>query len=69
MKVGDLVKPRYKYSRNESSIGLVTKVEKRFYSKSGYDVRVNRLTIYWAHGETTQDPQTYVEPLNETKNE
>ena len=31
MKVGDLVKPKHKYSRNEIGLGLIVKVEDDFY--------------------------------------
>jgi hypothetical protein len=63
LKVGDLVKPKHKYSHNEIGIGLIVKVEEGFYGKSYNDYLDDRLTIHWAHGETTQEPCTYVELL------
>jgi len=67
MKVGDLVKPKHKYSNNEVGFGIVIKVEEGFYGKSYTDHLDDRLTIYWAHGETTQEPYEYVEKLAENK--
>jgi len=68
MKAGDLVKPKHKYSNNEVGIGIVLKVEEGFYSKNSYSGHLSdRLTIYWAHGETTQEPYAYVEKLAENK--
>lgn len=66
MKVGDLVKAKHKYSENEIGIGIVLKVEENFY-KTYNDYFENRLTIHWAHGETTLEPCTYVEKLAENK--
>ena len=63
MKVGDLVKPKQKYSHNEIGIGLIVKVEEGFYGKSFNGYLDDRLTIHWAHGETTREPSTYVELL------
>ena len=66
MKVGDLVKAKHKYSKNEIGFGIVLEVEEGFY-KTYNDYFENRLTIHWAHGETTQEPCTYVEKLAENK--
>lgn len=66
MKVGDLVKPKHKYSNNEAGYGIVLEVEEGFY-KTYNDYFENRLTVYWAHGETTLEPCTYVEKLAENK--
>lgn len=66
MKVGDLVKPKHKYSNNEAGIGIVLKVEENFF-KTYNDYFEDRLIIYWGHGETTQEPCTYVEKLEENK--
>jgi hypothetical protein len=65
MKVGDLVRPKHKYSKNEVGIGIVLKVEEDFYSRkpdAGSDVN-DRLTILWAHGGITPEPDSYVENL------
>jgi hypothetical protein len=67
VKVGDLVKAKHKYSKNEIGFGIVLEVEEGFYGKSYNDYLDDRLTIYWAHGETTQEPCTYVEKLAENK--
>ena len=68
MKVGDLVRAKHKYSYNETlGIGIVLEVERGFYGKSYSDYLDDRLTIHWAHGETTQEPCTYVEKLAENK--
>ena len=64
MKVGDLVKPKHKYSYNEIGLGLIVKVEERFYAQGPMGEICDRLTIHWAHGETTQEPCTYVEKIN-----
>lgn len=66
MKVGDMAKPKHKYSNNEVEIGIVLKVEENFF-KTYNDYFENRLTIYWAHGETTTEPDSYVEKLTENK--
>jgi len=66
MKVGDLVKPKHKYSYNEIGIGIILKVEENFY-KSYNDYFEDRLTIRWIHGETTFEPDSYVEKLAENK--
>ena len=67
MKVGDLVKAKHKYSKNEIGFGIVLEVEEGFYGKSYSGHLDDRLTIYWAHGETTQEPCTYVEKLAENE--
>jgi len=68
MKVGDLVKPKHKYSRNKISLGLIVKVEDDFYRPritDLYNATGNaRLTILWGHGEQTKEPQNYVEVIN-----
>ena len=68
MKVGDLVKPKHKYSRNKISLGLIVKVEDDFYRPritDLYNATGNaRLTILWAHGEQTKEPQNYVKVIN-----
>ena len=66
MKVGDLVKPKHKYSHNEVGFGIILKVEENVY-KTYNDYFENRLTVYWAHGETTTEPDSYVEKLGENK--
>jgi hypothetical protein len=63
VKVGDLVRAKHKYSNNEVGIGIVLEVERGFYGKSYSGHLDDRLTIHWAHGETTQEPCTYVEKL------
>ena len=67
MKVGDLVKPKHKYSHNEIGLGVIVKVEEGFYGKSYSGHLDDRLTIHWAHGETTTEPDSYVEKLAENK--
>ena len=67
MKVGDLVKAKHKYSYNETlGIGIVLKVEENFY-KTYNDYLEDRLTIHWIHGETTLEPDSYLEVLNESR--
>jgi hypothetical protein len=66
MKVGDLVKPKHKYSCNEIGIGIILKVEENFY-KTYNDYFEDRLTVWWTHGETTQEPTAYVEKISGTK--
>ena len=70
MKVGDLVKPKYRYSNNEAMIGIVLKIEEYFYNRNRsaflYDTH-DRLTVYWFHGETTTEPESYVEKVAENK--
>jgi len=61
MKPGDLVKPKQKYSYNEVGIGVLLEVEKDFYTHNDYFQ--DRLTIYWLHGETTREPDSYVEVI------
>tara|TARA_A100001515_G_scaffold117691_1_gene99738 strand:+ start:572 stop:766 length:195 start_codon:yes stop_codon:yes gene_type:complete len=60
VKVGDLVKPKDKYSHNEAGIGVILKVEENFF-KAYNDSFVDRLIIYWAHGETTGEPASYID--------
>ena len=72
MKVGDLVKVRHKYSNNESGIGVILKVEEGFYKKARKEIPPpfdHRLTIFWAHGETTYEPYAYIDLISETSNE
>lgn len=64
MKVGDLVKPKHKFSINEVGLGLVLKVEKNFF-KSFNDYFEDRLTVYWVHDEITMEPNSYVEKISE----
>ena len=66
MKKGDLVKPKHKYSNNEVGIGIVLKVEENFY-KTYNDYLEDRLTIRWAHGETTLEPDSYLEIISESR--
>ena len=63
---GDLVKPKHKYSYNEIGIGIILKVEENFY-KTYNDYFEDRLTIHWIHGETTLEPDSYVEKISGTK--
>ena len=66
MKVGDLVRAKHKYSHNEIGIGIILKVEENFY-KTYNDYFEDRLIIHWAHGETTSEPVSYVEVINESR--
>ena len=70
MKVGDLVKPKHKYSKNEVGLGIVLKIEEEFYNRNLsvtlYELQ-DRLTVYWAHGETTTEPDSFVEKLAENE--
>ena len=67
MKVGDLVKANQKYSKNnEIGFGIVLEIEEGFY-KTYNDYLEDRLTVYWSHGETTTEPDSYVEKLAEDK--
>ena len=65
MKVGDLVKPKSKWDSNfqkkKSDLGIIVKIEKDFYRHNDYFQ--DRLTIWWFHGETTQEPLGYVEVM------
>ena len=61
---GDLVMPKHKYSKNEIGLGIVLEVEEGFYGKSYGRHLQDRLTIYWTHGEKTQEPDDYVEKVN-----
>ena len=67
MKVGDLVKPKSKWDSNfqkkKSELGLILKVEENFF-KTYNDYFEDRLTIHWIHGETTLEPDSYVEKIN-----
>lgn len=65
MKRGDLVQSKQNYRATERFLGIITKVEKDFYGKSYNDYLSDRLTIYWFHGETTQEPETYIQILSE----
>ncbi len=73
MKVGDLVKP--KTNSNEAMIGIVLKIEEKVYNHNQivtlyepytYENQ-DRLTVYWAHGETTTEPSSYVEKVAENE--
>ena len=66
LKKGDLVKPKHKYSHNEIGIGIILKVEENFY-KTYNDYFEDRLIIHWIHGETTLEPDSYVEKISGTK--
>jgi hypothetical protein len=67
MKVGDLVKPKSKWDSNfqkkKSNYGVVVEIEENFF-KTYNDYIEDRLTIYWSHGERTQEPDSYVEKIN-----
>jgi len=67
VKVGDLVKPKHKYSNNEVGLGIVLKVEENLIKKTYSDHFEDRLIIYWGHGERTLEPESYVEKLAENK--
>ena len=55
IKVGDLVKPKEGWM--DQDIGLVVKVEKRFYS-----LGVDRIHVDWVGDEThTTEPSNYLE--------
>ena len=68
MKVGDLIRP--KHNSNEAMIGIVLKIEEKVYNRNRsvtlYDTH-DRLTVYWAHGETTTEPDNYVEKVAENE--
>ena len=66
MKVGDLVKPKHKYSHNEAGIGVILRVEENFF-KIYNDYFEDRLIIYWAHGERTLERASYVKKLAEDR--
>jgi hypothetical protein len=66
MKVGDLVKPKHKYSHNEVGFGIILKVEENVY-KTYNDYFEDRLTVHWIHGETTFEPVSYLEIINESR--
>ena len=63
MKVGDLVKLKHKYSYNEIKIGIILKVKENFF-KTYNDYFQDRLIIHWIHGETTLEPDSYVEKIS-----
>ena len=67
MKVGDLVRAKHKYSNNEVGFGIVLKVEENFYKTYNDYLGEDRLIIRWIHGETTLEPDSYVEKLAENK--
>ncbi len=66
LKKGDLVKPKSMWDSNfqkkKSDLGVVVEIEKDFYQHNDYFQ--DRLTIYWTHGEKTQEPDDYVEKVN-----
>jgi hypothetical protein len=65
MKVGDLVRPKSQWDENfkkkKHDIGLLIDIEKDFYRHGDYFQ--DRLTIWWFHGETTQEPPGYVKVM------
>ncbi len=68
VKVGDLVRPKPRF--DEAMIGIVVKIEEKVYNRNRssllYDTH-DRLTIHWTHGETTFEPDSYVEKLAENE--
>ncbi len=60
VKVGDLVRPKPRF--DEAMIGIVVKIEEKVYNRDRA-----RLTIHWTHGETTFEPDSYVEKLAENE--
>jgi len=66
MKKGDLVKPKVKYASGERLFGIILKIEENFYTTYN-DCLEDRLTIYWTHGETTFEPDSYLEVVNEKR--
>ena len=66
LKKGDLVKPKSMWDSNfqkkKSDLGVVVEIEKDFFQHNDYFQ--DRLTIYWTHGEKTQEPDGYVEKVN-----
>ena len=66
LKKGDLVKPKSMWDSNfqkkKSDLGVVVEIEKDFFQHNDYFQ--DRLTIYWSHGEKTQEPDDYVEKVN-----
>lgn len=67
LKKGDLVKPKSMWDSNfqkkKSDLGVVVEIEKDFFQHNDYFQ--DRLTIYWAHGEKTQEPDGYMEKIND----
>ena len=65
MKVGDLVRQKSQLDENfkkkKHDIGILIDIEKDFYRHNYYFQ--DRLTIWWSHGETTQEPTAYVEVM------
>jgi hypothetical protein len=66
LKKGDLVKPKSMWNSNfqkkKFDLGVVVEIEKDFFQHNDYFQ--DRLTIYWTHGEKTQEPDGYVEKVN-----
>ena len=66
LKKGDLVKPKSMWDSNfqkkKSDLGVIVEIEKDFFQHNDYFQ--DRLTIYWTHGEKTQEPDGYVEKVN-----
>ena len=66
LKKGDLVKPKSMWNSNfqkkKVDLGVVVEIEKDFFQHNDYFQ--DRLTIYWTHGEKTQEPDGYVEKVN-----
>jgi hypothetical protein len=66
LKKGDLVKPKSMWGSNfqkkKSDLGVVVEIEKDFFQHNDYFQ--DRLTIYWTHGEKTQEPDGYVDKVN-----
>ena len=65
MKVGELVKS--KTNSIKAMIGIVLKIEEDFFKTFRSRVVDDRLTVYWAHGETTTEPASFVEIIAENK--
>ena len=65
---GDLVKPKSKWDslfpKGKCNLGVVVEIEKDFFQHNDYFQ--DRLTIYWTpHGVKTQEPDGYVEKVND----
>lgn len=59
MKAGDLVKPKIKYSKDRTGVGIVVDVKENAYR--------DHMIVYWPCGKTTLEPVGYVGKLEEDK--
>lgn len=67
MNVGDLVRVKWNfatsdphYKLHKKKIGMVVRIERRYYEKPTVRRPWDRITVLWTSGVSTREPETYL---------